>query len=83
MSAKKPLKQGFYKAMKTLDLPAEKIAVVGDQVFTDVWGANRMHMLSVYVEPIDTREFWYTKWKRPFEKVVLKQYIKNRKIVSE
>lgn len=71
LSARKPMKKGFRKAMQKLALPAHQIAVVGDQVFTDVWGANRMHMLSVYVEPINVKEFWYTKWKRPLEKLVL------------
>lgn len=72
MFAQKPMKRGFKKAMRLLDLPAENIAVVGDQVFTDVIGANRMNMLSVYVEPINKKEYWYTKWKRPIEAMILK-----------
>ena len=72
MFAQKPMKKGFKKAMKLLDLPAENIAVIGDQVFTDVIGANRMNMLSIYVEPINKKEYWYTKWKRPIEAIILK-----------
>lgn len=71
MFAQKPMKKGFHKAMKLLDLPAENIAVIGDQVFTDVIGANRMNMFSVYVEPINQKEYWYTKWKRPIEAFIL------------
>lgn len=72
MFAQKPMKKGFKKAMKLLDLPAENIAVIGDQVFTDVIGANRMKMFSIYVEPINQKEYWYTKWKRPIEAIILK-----------
>lgn len=40
--ARKPLKFGFKKALKLLQLDAKNIAAVGDQIFTDVIGANRM-----------------------------------------
>lgn len=39
--ATKPLKRGFKMAQKKLNINAENIAVVGDQIFTDVIGANR------------------------------------------
>ena len=71
MVAKKPFKTGFKKVLKHLDLPKENIAVIGDQVFTDVLGANRMDMISIYVEPINKKEYWYTKWKRPIEAFIL------------
>lgn len=74
MSAKKPVKSGYIKALDLLNLSAEKCVAVGDQIFTDVIGANRMKINSIYVEPINTKEFWYTKWKRPIEAWILKRY---------
>lgn len=71
MVARKPCKCGFKKALDLLDLEAENVAVIGDQVFTDVLGANRMNMISIYVEPINDKEYWYTKWKRPIEAFIL------------
>ena len=71
MVAKKPLKTGFKKVLKHLELPNENVAVIGDQVFTDVLGANRMNMISIYVEPINKKEYWYTSWKRPIEAFIL------------
>ncbi len=71
MLAKKPFKSGFKKASKLLNLLPENIAVIGDQVFTDVIGANNMGMFSIYVEPINKKEYWYTKWKRPLESLIL------------
>lgn len=41
MFAKKPFKKGFMKVKNTLSLEANEIAVCGDQIFTDVIGANR------------------------------------------
>lgn len=73
MFARKPLQVGFKKAAKLLDLNAENIAMVGDQVFTDVLGANIANMLSVYVEPINKKEYWYTSWKRPIEELILRK----------
>ena len=75
--AHKPSKKGFENARKILELPAEKIAVVGDQIFTDVLGGNRSKMFTILTKPIDTRDIWLTKIKRPFEKVVIKRYVKK------
>lgn len=74
--AKKPAKSGFLRAAKLLELEIPQIAMVGDQVFTDVLGANRVGMFSIYVEPINKKEYWYTKWKRPIESLILKYYQK-------
>lgn len=73
MFARKPLQVGFKKAIKLLDLKPENIAMVGDQVFTDVLGANISKMVSVYVDPIDRKEYWYTSWKRPIEDLILRK----------
>ena len=65
--AKKPLKQGFNKTKQELKEKEENIAVVGDQIFTDIIGANRSKMFSILVDPISTEDYWYTAWKRPIE----------------
>ena len=72
--AKKPAKSGYIRAAKHLDLPCENIAMIGDQVLTDVLGANRVNMFSIYVRPINKKEYWYTAWKRPIEGIILKHY---------
>ena len=53
--AMKPLKRGFKKAVKYFyekNIEIENIAVVGDQIFTDILGANRMKLYPILVEPI-------------------------------
>ena len=76
--ATKPLKRGFKKAQELLDIPNENIAVVGDQIFTDVIGANRSNMFSILVEPLAEKDLFLTKIKRPLENLVIKKYLKNR-----
>lgn len=65
--AKKPLKSGFLKIQKEIGEKPERIAVIGDQIFTDVIGGNRCNMYTILVDPINKKEYWYTKWKRPIE----------------
>lgn len=77
--AMKPLKRGFKKATKLLDLENEEIAAVGDQIFTDVVGANRMKMFSILVEPIKEKDIFVTLLKRPIENYIKKKYLEHKK----
>lgn len=56
--AKKPLGRAFRQAIALLDLPAHEIAMIGDQIFTDVLGGNRAGMLTCQVQSLDRKEFW-------------------------
>ena len=76
----KPLKRGFKKAKKMLDLENNEIAAVGDQIFTDVIGSNRMKMYSILVEPIEEKDILVTLIKRPIENYIKKQYLKTKDI---
>ncbi len=75
--AQKPFKKGFKKAKNLLNLQAENIAVVGDQIFTDVIGANRCKMYSILTKPIDKRDILATRIKRPLENFIIKMYLKS------
>lgn len=77
--AKKPFKAGFERAKKVLQLEANEIAVVGDQIMTDIIGANRSKMFSILVKPIEEKEYIITKIKRPIEKIIINSYLKKKK----
>lgn len=77
---KKPLKMGFKKAKRELKENSKNIAVVGDQIFTDVIGGNRCKMFTILVEPINEKDFWYTRWKRPIENKIKEKIRKMQKI---
>ena len=76
---KKPLKSGFLRARDILKLKNENIAVVGDQIFTDVIGANRCKMFSILVKPIEEKDYLITRLKRPLEKFIIKMYEKKKR----
>lgn len=71
--ARKPSTKGFEMACNLLDLKKEEVIMIGDQVFTDVLGANRFGIKSILVNPINKKEGPFTLLKRPFEKVILKK----------
>lgn len=73
--AMKPLKKGFLTIQKEVNIKSENIAVVGDQIFTDILGGNRCNFFTILVEPInDKKDYWYTAWKRPIENKIKKKY---------
>ena len=77
--ATKPLKRGFKKTLKILEEKEENIAAVGDQIFTDVIGANRCKMFSILVKPIAKKDILVTRIKRPIENYIIKKYEKSLK----
>ncbi len=78
--AKKPLKMGFLKTKKELKEEADKIGVVGDQIFTDIVGGNRCNMFTILVDPIEEKDFFYTAWKRPLENKIKSKIQKTKHI---
>lgn len=76
--AKKPSKSGFLKVKQILKMKEENIAVVGDQIFTDVIGGNRCKMFTILVDPVTEKDYWYTAWKRPIEDIFKSRLEKGR-----
>ncbi len=70
----KPLRVGLKKAKKILGLEPKYIAEIGDQLFTDVLGANRMKMFSIITKPISPEKHFLTELKRKIEKKLLSKY---------
>jgi uncharacterized protein len=69
--AGKPIPSAFSCACQELNLPANQVAMVGDQIFTDMLGANIAGMYSVLVKPLTEKSMPHTKWIRNLEKLVL------------
>ena len=64
---KKPLTKGFSEAASKLKLSKDSLAAVGDQIFTDVLGANLFGIRMLYVEPIEHEKKFFFKLKRKLE----------------
>lgn len=76
-NAGKPGLKGYKMALNLVDLPKDQVIMIGDQIFTDVWGANRLGIKSIYVYPINKNEWIGSKVKRPLEKIILKRLYKG------
>ncbi len=69
--ARKPLRKSFQKALRILGTTPQQTAVIGDQIFTDILGGNRLGLYTVLVVPINKREFIGTRLVRILEKLLL------------
>ena len=72
--ASKPLSRGFLVAMGKMGISKDSIAVVGDQIFTDILGGNRLDMFTILVKPINPNELITIRLKRILEKLILLNY---------
>ena len=74
-----PAKRGYLEAMRKMGTTPETTLIVGDQIFTDVWGANRCGIETILTSPIDPREEIQIVLKRRLEWFVLNSYRRKRK----
>lgn len=81
--ARKPRRTPFRHAMEIMGTAPGETAVVGDQIFTDVFGGNRLGLYTILVTPVSRREFIGTKMIRFLEKRILKRMVKRGLIRKE
>ncbi|MGL6174371.1 MAG: YqeG family HAD IIIA-type phosphatase [Cellulosilyticaceae bacterium] len=72
--ARKPRTINLKRAMELMQLQSEQVAIVGDQVFTDVYGGNRAGITTILVNPVSEKDELITKVKRGLEKKILRRY---------
>lgn len=80
-NARKPLLIGLKKAWKSSKehTAIKNTVIIGDQLMTDIYGANRFKAYSILVDPIKKKtEKWYTKFNRKIEMKMLKKIEKNK-----
>lgn len=65
--ARKPLRRGLRRALELLGLQPHHAAMVGDQLFTDIWAGRRMGMYTVWIRPHSPEEPLTVAVKRPLE----------------
>ncbi len=69
--AGKPKRSGYLHAMEMMETGYRDTLVIGDQLFTDIWGANNTGLYSILVGQIDRKEEIQIVLKRVLEKVIL------------
>ncbi|MBT9136533.1 MAG: Phosphoglycolate phosphatase [Firmicutes bacterium] len=73
--ANKPSRRAFLQALDLLGSRPEQAAMIGDQVFTDVLGGNRLGLYTILVVPLCRREFLGTRVLRLVERVILRNLV--------
>ncbi len=77
--AHKPSRTNYKKAMEMMGTDVHSTYFIGDQLFTDVYGANRTGIPSILVKPINPKEEIQIVLKRKLERIVLFFYRRYRK----
>lgn len=78
-NAHKPSVKGYQAAMERIGCAVDNTVFVGDQLFTDVYGANRAGIPTILVKPIHPKEEIQIVLKRYLEKIVLFFYFRKVK----
>lgn len=76
-SSKKPFPKKFLLVLSEYNYLVNEVAIIGDQILTDVVGGNRVGILTILVNPISKKDFIYTKFNRFLEKRIIKRLGKN------
>lgn len=71
-SACKPRKKSYEKIVSIYKFNVEEVACVGDQLLTDILGANKMGMTSILINPISKKDRLITKPNRIIENIIIK-----------
>lgn len=78
-NAHKPSTKNYIKAMEIMGTDTKSSVFIGDQLFTDVWGAKRAGIPNILVKPIHSKEEIQIVLKRRLEKIVLYYYKRSLK----
>lgn len=74
---KKPAPKNYIKAMKLMGTNLNNTVFIGDQLLTDIYGANRLGMMNYVVKPISPKEEIQIVFKRKLEKIIYYFYFKS------
>ncbi|MFH1684140.1 MAG: YqeG family HAD IIIA-type phosphatase [Candidatus Margulisiibacteriota bacterium] len=69
----KPLPFAFWRSLKAIDAKPEETAMIGDQLFMDILGANFVRIYTIYVKHLTPETFLPRKWMRSAEEWVLER----------
>lgn len=72
--ANKPAAKKLLAYIRQESLVKDRCLIVGDQLITDVWAANKAGINSIWLEPISSKELWHIRLKRRLEAYLSKKY---------
>lgn len=71
--AKKPFKKKFLKVINTFHASVDEMAIIGDQILTDIVGGNKIGITTILVNPVSTYDPFFTRINRRFENRIMKK----------
>lgn len=73
--ASKPSRKGFRRVCDNFPgVNKCEVLMIGDQLFTDIWGGNRFGIRTLLVKRINKKEIFISRIKRPIERIILNHY---------
>ncbi len=75
--ARKPLAVSYKKAYQLLNLKADEVCMIGDQLLTDVFGGNRQGIHTILVVPVASTDGIWTRFNRMVERRILSSFKKQ------
>jgi len=79
----KPFSVAFNNGLKILDTKKSETVVIGDQIFTDIWGGNKLKLLTILVVPIVKKDSIGTFLHRNLEKIIISFWLRKDIIKKE
>lgn len=77
--AMKPLPLGCLRAVRKMGFDRKRTAMIGDQLFADVWAGRLAGLKTILVEPIHPEEEpWFTRLKRPLERWLVHRFLRDK-----
>lgn len=76
--ADKPSRKGYIEGIIKMGLKRNRVIFIGDQLITDIWGANRVGIDSICVDPLAEHEEIQIKAKRQVEKLIFRSYRRHK-----
>ncbi len=73
----KPKKDKYIKIMERFKAKHTEIAAIGDQLITDIYGANKLDITSILVNPLTEKDYTVTFFNRFFEKIIFNRLAKK------
>ncbi|GAA0354029.1 YqeG family HAD IIIA-type phosphatase [Bacillus horti] len=80
-SARKPFNKAFKRAQQMMELKPTEVVVIGDQLFTDVLGGNRLKLYTILVVPVASSDGIFTRFNRRMERMAL-SFMRKRGMIT-
>jgi HAD superfamily phosphatase (TIGR01668 family) len=77
-SSKKPFPWKFRKILKKYKYNVDEVAIIGDQLVTDVFGGNRIGITTILVNPISSKDKFLTHITRFIENIIIRKAMKKQ-----